>query len=478
MENRVLQVADFSYKYRGAPTPAVCNVSLTVGAGECLCLTGPSGCGKTTLLLAIQGLLRDGLSSGAVRVSKNGSGFDVGMVFQNADSQILCSTVEEEVAFGPDNMGLSSDEIEKRVHKALEAVEMEDFERRNVETLSAGEKQRLAIASVLSLNPHLLLLDEPTSQLDAPGKEQLLTALKKLKEQGRALLIVDHDLTMFSDIADRSIFMESGRLCDSTMNCAPAPNSVMPPSSNTPFVTSSHTVSPTPAIPPFAKGGRGDLACPLAIDIDGLCLSGHSGHPVFKNTRLKIRRGELVHLFGYNGAGKSTLLRLMVGLDSPEEGRIRIAGVESPRPQQLPGKVSLLFQNPQRHFFEDTVGAEAGFALARMGLPPEERRLRVEQALAFCEVSDFAERSPLTLSFGEQHRVALASVIAPQPEILLLDEPFSGLDFARRRRVLSFLSEVRRRFGTTVVIASHDPLFDPQWADRRLLLRNGKIEDV
>jgi energy-coupling factor transport system ATP-binding protein len=147
----------------------------------------------------------------------------------------------------------------------------------------------------------------------------------------------------------------------------------------------------------------------------------------------------------------------------------------NPRPEQLLGKVGFLFQNPQRQLFEETVFAEAGFSLKKLRLPQEQISDRVMEALSLCQIDHLAHRSPLTLSFGEQHRVALASVLAPQPEVLLLDEPFSGLDFMQRQRLLSILSELRERFDTTVVIVSHDHLCDPLWADRILTMEQGRI---
>jgi energy-coupling factor transport system ATP-binding protein len=160
----------------------------------------------------------------------------------------------------------------------------------------------------------------------------------------------------------------------------------------------------------------------------------------------------------------------------PDSGSIQAVGIENPRPTRLLGKLGFLFQNPQRQIFEDTVYEEVAFSLKRMGISKEEINKRVVEALTLCDISDLSDRPPLTLSFGEQHRVALASVIAPRPEALLLDEPFAGLDFAQRYRILRILSELRLQYGTTVLIASHDLLLEPHWADRILNLQEGKIE--
>jgi energy-coupling factor transporter ATP-binding protein EcfA2 len=191
---------------------------------------------------------------------------------------------------------------------------------------------------------------------------------------------------------------------------------------------------------------------------------------------MRIHSGELIHLFGRNGAGKSTLLKCIAGLMTPDSGSIQAVGIEKPLPDRLLGKLGFLFQNPQRQIFEDTVYEEVAFSLKRMGMSKGEVKNRVMEALTFCDVSDLSDRPPLTLSFGEQHRVELASVIAPRPEVLLLDEPFAGLDFVQRHRILQILSELNQRYGTAVLIASHDLLPQPHWADRILNLKGGEIE--
>jgi energy-coupling factor transporter ATP-binding protein EcfA2 len=447
--NAVLQMVDFSYAYPDTRVPSLNNASLRISSGECVCVTGPSGCGKTTLLMAIQGLLKSGQATGAFSLRKNGWKLDVGMVFQNADTQILCTTVEDEVAFGPENLGFFSGE---RAEDALRAVGLIDFAKRNVERLSAGEKHRLTIASVISMEPGLLLLDEPTSQLDADGKRKLLEILKRLKEQGHALLITDHNYDLFRFIADRFVFMKNGYMLSDGYDEDTSPLSGM---------ISQKTAS-------VVNG-------PLAIAVDNLHLSGTNGTNVFNGVNIKISRGELVHLFGQNGAGKSTLLKCIAGLVHPGSGSINVVGIGTPRPDRLLGKMGFLFQNPQRQIFEDTVYEEVAFSLRRMDLLKEEIHNRVMKTLALCDVSDLSERPPLTLSFGQQHRVALASVIAPGPDVLLLDEPFAGLDLAQRCRILRILSELRQHCGTTIIIASHDFLPDPHWADRTLNLQGGRI---
>jgi energy-coupling factor transport system ATP-binding protein len=309
------------------------------------------------------------------------------------------------------------------------------------------------------MEPGLLLLDEPTSQLDTDGKQKLIEVLKRLKERGHALLITDHNLDPFRSVADRFVFMESGHILSETHGV------------NTPLLSGlSKSVD---------EKTTSDVSGPSAIAVENLYLSGADGTKTFNWVNMRIHQGELVHLFGKNGAGKSTLLKCIAGLVIPDSGSIQVVGIKKPCPGKLLGKVGFLFQNPQRQIFEDTVYEEVAFSLKRMGISKEEIKGRVVEALALCDVSDdFLGRPPLTLSFGEQHRVALASVIATRPEVLLLDEPFAGLDLAQRHRILHILYEVRQRYGTTVLIASHDLLPDPYWADRILKLKEGKIASL
>ncbi len=452
----MLQVHDLSYRYPDEHTPALAGVSFSVQAGECVCVTGHSGCGKSTLLLAIRALLHDGSLTGGIQIDLPGdlaaSHRDgVGIVFQNAETQILCTTVAEEVAFGPENLCVPAEQIGGRIARSLAAVQLTGFEQRNVERMSAGQKHRLAIASVLSMNPCLLLLDEPTSQLDGASKTELVQVLGELKRNGYTLLIAEHNLEPFAELIDRYLLMEKGR--------------VVAESRQVPVVFGKPELySPSP-LPLQSAAGRVP-----AIDIDRLCLSYPDQGMVLRDFSLRVAAGERIHLFGRNGSGKSSLLRCLAGVTRPDSGTIRLAGVQVRGQKGLAGTVGYLFQNPQRQLFENTVQEEVAFSLKRLRLPDDQARQLVKKALVACEADHLRHRLPLSLSFGEQHRVALASVLAPQPRLLLLDEPFSGLDLGQRYRLLKILADLRDSYATTVLIASHDPLPDPCWADRTISL--------
>jgi energy-coupling factor transporter ATP-binding protein EcfA2 len=452
-----LQTENFSYCYPGTDTAVLHSLSFSLQEGECICITGPSGAGKSTLLLAIQGLLKGGRYSGKIRIDANGRSKPSGLMFQNADSQIVCTTVEEEVAFGPENLGFPPEETEGHVRNALRAVGLDGFEKRNVERLSAGEKQRVTLASVLSMNPALLLFDEPTGQLDENGTADLVRMVRELKRRGHSLVIAEHNFAPFAGFADRFLHLEGGKIEEISLESLKEKN----------IRKSAAECIETDDV---------QLAAGPVLETEGISWLGADGNMVFRDVNLRIVRGEFVHLYGANGVGKSTLLKIIAGLQPPADGSVRTAGILNPRPELLLGKVGLLFQNPQKQFFEDTVYAETAFTLNMLRYSTDAVARRVEEALTLCGVDHLADRSPFSLSFGEQHRVALALVIAPNPELLLLDEPFTGLDFGQRYRLLDILSRLRRR-GTAVILASHGPLPDGEAAQRRLVLQDGTIHE-
>ncbi len=454
-----LEVVDLSYRYPGTDAEALSGISLSLRRGECICITGPSGCGKSTLLLAISGLLKGGDLKGRCRASTVVGSPAMGIVFQNAESQILSTTVGDEVAFGPSNLHVPPDEMERRVRDALRAVGLSGYETRNVENLSAGEKHRLTLASVLSMEPSLFLLDEPTAQLDGKGKEALRAILQGLKERQYTIVVADHDVGPYQGIADRFLFMNNGRIEEEAARGRVAPEA------SPCRLTEDRTRLPEPEVP-----------CPITLS--KVCFSRTKGFPVLSDLSMEVRTGERVHILGENGAGKSTLLKVITGLLRPDSGEVDVLSKSRPKPEQLKGRIGLLLQNPVRQLFENTVYEEVAFSLKRQGLSAAETEKRATNALALCGLLHLRGRSPFNLSYGEKHRVTLASVMAIEPQVLLLDEPFSGLDFEFRRRVLDILWAFGKQHGCAIVITSHDPLIDPCWADRSFLLNEGRLAEV
>ncbi len=443
----LVEARDLSYSFPGAARPAFQGIDLSLGAGQCLCLTGPSGCGKTTLLKGVMGLLPAEGLSGELR---RPAGARAGMVLQNLDAQLLCTTVGDEAAFAPQNLGLGPEAVAARVRAGLEAVGLCGLEGRNVEELSAGQKARLCLASVLTMEPGLIILDEPCGQIDRHGREAMVRVLTGLKARGHALLIAEHNLPALAGLPDEYLLLDGeGR---------PLRRGAEPP------LPSEPPAEAWPGAPP----GR------PVLEARGLCLDGPAG-PVLDGLELVLGAGQCLHLTGPNATGKSTLLRCLAGVLRPQRGGVLLDGKPLPRPGAGLGRLGLLFQNPARQLFEDSVAAEVGFGLRRMGLDRGQVRRRTEEALAMCEAGHLARRPPLTLSYGEQHRVALAAALALRPRVLLCDEPLAGLDLAQRRRVLSALARFGARDGSTLLIASHDPLPQPGWAGDARRLVEGRL---
>ena len=383
----------------------------------------------------------------------------MGIVFQNAESQILSTTVEDEVAFGPANLGLPAGETGRRVRTALQAVGLSGYETRNVEELSAGEKHRLTLASVLSMEPPVFLLDEPTAQLDRKGKEALRAILQGLKERKYAIVVADHDVRPYQGIADRFLFMNNGRI-ENEPSLEPVPSEA-----SLCRLTEEGVRLPRPDAHPL-------------IGLSKVCFSRAKGRPVLSDLSMEVRTGERIHILGDNGAGKSTLFKVITGLLRPDSGSVDVLGKSLPKPEHLKGRIGLLLQNPVRQIFENTVYEEVAFSLRRQGLSAAEIEERTVNALALCDLLHLRDRSPFNLSYGERHRVTLASVMAIRPQVLLLDEPFSGLDFEFRRRVLDILEAFGKQYGCAIVLTSHDQLIDPCWADRSFLMSDGRLTDA
>ena len=303
----MLTVTDLTYTYPGEDHPALSDISFRTAAGECVCFSGHSGCGKTTLLLALKGLLPEGELAGGFRSGETPltreeilSGF--GLVFQNAESQILCSTVYDEVAFGPENLCIPPAEINQRIIEALSAVDLLEFGNRNVERFSAGQKQRLCIASVHSMQPRILLLDEPTSQLDRKGRNDLLNVLNRLKAQGISIIIAEHNIEPFIEIIDRYYLMANGRITDILDH--------PPEQYRTDYL---HATAD-------AHRNRMVGTDNPVLSAENLSVSYPGSGTILNDVTLSVMTGELVHLHGENGCGKSTLLKTLAGAIQPDAG--------------------------------------------------------------------------------------------------------------------------------------------------------------
>jgi energy-coupling factor transporter ATP-binding protein EcfA2 len=528
-----LRAEDVSFAYVGAARAALRHVNLGVAPGEVVLITGASGCGKSTLALALCGLiptrvhgeLRGQVTFGGTALSgmkPHEASQLVGMVFQNPNLQLINQTVQSEVAFGPENLALPQPEIAARVDWCLDVTGMAGMRMASVVTLSGGQKQRTAIAATLAMRPRVLVLDEPLSDLDPVGAQEVLATLRRLARHGETgVIIIEHRVDEVAPWADRVVLMDDGRLVldqppraawgeaspwrasgvgiPDTVRLAHAvpgafgaglPLSVeeaIDMAKDTWFeaaLTAAATEraersSGSPTGSPNGLSGadhaRADGAAPPVLSWDGVSVE-FDGKRAVDDVTLAVHEGEWVALIGANGSGKSTLTGLAVGLGKPSSGVVRFRG----RPVR-PGKVfdhaaqvALLLQAADDMLFETTVLKELEFGF-RFRARPEDPVLDVAEAIEFFGFGGREQDSPWELSQGGRQRLALAALLVGAPGVLVLDEPTTGQDADHMRAFLRLLDQVRARTGITIVTVTHDIRGLASQAARIVLLGEGQV---
>ena len=442
----ILDITDYAYGYTGAGKFLIKDIRMAVFPGECHCITGPTGIGKSTLLMAIQGLLPPGKEEGCIRICQKGTRQASGLVLQNPNTQILTASIGAEVAFGLENLGVPSGDMKASVLKALTETGLELPLGRDPKKLSMGQKYRLILAALIVMTPRLLMIDEPSGQLDPQGLEKLKQVLNRLKSAKMGLVISEHRPKMLEDVVDVFWrFDAEGKL-----------NRV--------------TARPPAAIPSDLCRKKPRKAEAPVIHARQLAVRNGSGL-IWSDVCFDIFPGEMVAFCGKNGSGKTTLMQCLMGTKKPDAGQIRVFG-EKPVAKNLRGRMGCLFQDPCRQLFEDTVFEEVGFQLRRAGDGMWKEKVR--HAVSQCGISDLTSCSPHKLSYGQQHLVAMAMVIAGAPELLLLDDPFTGLDPEVAKKVYQVLGRLREQHNTTVIVTSHHPE-DGLLYDRRLTIREGGL---
>ena len=427
-----IDIEGLSVRYVGRDQPALRELTDRVAPGEAVVITGPSGSGKTTICRVLTGFIPELIPasvSGDVRIGGKSVwsiepevlAASLGMVQQDPDSQICTLNVWQEVAFGPENLGLDVEEIRRRVDGALRSVDIHHLAGRQTTTLSGGEKQRVAVAAILAMQPSTLLLDEPTANLDPDGAQDLFRLIAELSEnRGTSLVVVEHRVRPLLGLHPRLVVLDRGRVAERHAGKQRIDLGRLGLRDRWPAR-------------PVTEAAEGK---PL-LGLEGVTFD--YGVPLLRDLSLWLRAGEVLGVIGPNGGGKTTLLRLIAGLETPREGAIRIASSK---------RVGFVFQHPHHQIFERTVEQEL-----RLDRPLSDEQLSMR--LAEARLVGLEAAAPLSLSLGEQRRLTLMTAIANEPDLLLLDEPFIGQD---RRNVLWILSQIERvrlRGGTSIVV-SHD----------------------
>ena len=507
-------------------------VDLTIKKGEFIALLGRNGSGKTTFSKQLNAILRP--SEGTVTVDEMGTRdaeklYDirqhVGMVFQNPDNQMVAANVEEEVAFGPENLGMESDTIVARVKQALEQVRMWKRRKTAPNHLSGGQKQRIAIAGILAMHPDYIVLDEPTAMLDPKGRKEVMEALQRLnQEQEMTVILITHDMEEAA-LASRVILLADGQmrfdgrpekffgadalLAEMGME-APLSYRVRKLIDSDVFEkkigdarVEEATIDKREKVAEYDKTGREWEASSELVDkkknkkaeaetdeknqdllslqhVSYIYSPGTAYEKVaLDDVNLSLGKGEIVGLAGHTGSGKSTMIQLLNGLLKPTSGTVTFEGkdihAKGYSRNYLRSKVGMVFQYPEHQMICDTVWEDVAFGPSKQGLTGEACETRVEEALRFVDLPEkYYQASPLQLSGGQKRRVAIAGVLAMHPEYIILDEPAAGLDVAGKREIFDRIRRMRREQGIGVLLVSHSMEDLAEYADRIIVLDDGK----
>lgn len=498
---------------------ALRNINLSVPEGQFLAVLGHNGCGKSTLAKHFNAILTP--TSGKVTVDGIDTAdedrlFDirqtVGMVFQNPDNQLVATIVEEDVAFAPENLGVPPEEIRVRVDDALKQVDMYEFREHAPHQLSGGQKQRIAIAGIIAMQPRCIVMDEPTAMLDPKGRREVMKTIKRLnREHGITVILITHYMDEAAQ-ADRVVVMDNGSVLmdDVPRNIFARADELRAVGLDVPQVTElcgmlrkkginiskeiifeDECAAAIEMLPLNRK--TADMTKTVAVKLVGsgeeaarlenLTYKYSIGTPFEKtavdNVDLTVNKSEFVGIIGHTGSGKSTLIQHLNGLVKPTSGLVFIDGKDiwgkDVNIRDIRFKVGIVFQYSEHQLFEETVAKDIAYGPKNMGLTGEELDVRVKSAAESMGISHLLEKSPFELSGGQQRRVALAGVLAMDPEVLILDEPAAGLDPKGRDKILSLIKRYHEQSGKTVLLVSHSMEDIVKFATKVLVMNKGKV---
>ena len=505
-----ISIDDLTFAYRGQEIPALQNVQGGLDAGSMVVVLGHGGAGKSTLCASMNGIVPHffrGQYQGRVTVK----GLEVarhkvpeisrivGLVLQDFEPQLFSTNVELEMAFGPENLCLPRQEIESRIRHYLPFLGLENFRRREPASLSGGQKQRLAISSVLTMEPEVLVMDEPTTDLDPEGREEVQAIARRLREQGRTLLIVDCEPET-GENADQVWLMREGRLVSrgaprEILTDIPTLKScgIKVPKLVELFSEMGWPGRPLTAREAIALIEEQGLARTRKFKLPDPPTAGTGGASILKvedlgylypahriealrGINLNIQEGAFVALIGQNGSGKTTLAKHFNCLLKPTSGRVLLRGKPTTEytHREISRLVGYVFQNPDHQIFCNTVYEEVAFGLKMLGEPPSSIEKQVSSALETVGLTGYEKKVPFALGKGERQRVAVASVLAIQPEVLVLDEPTTGLDDRHQRSLMEMLKNLHRE-GHTIIIITHSMETVAEYAGRAVVMKEGSI---
>ena len=483
-----IEIENLRFTYPSREIPTLHGITTRVPRGAFVLLTGPTGCGKSTLLRTLNGLIPH-TSAGTLTGTVHLNGKDIGtqaltttcqqvsLLFQNPDDQLFCTLVEDEIAFGLENLGFPPEEIQERLTIALEQVGLSGFEPRQISSLSGGERQRVALAAICAMRPQVLLLDEPTSHLDPQGTRDILNIVKQLNnEMGITVVLATHRTKEVAPLCDHVWLMEDGRLCldlpkaDALQDATPYQRLGV----QVPEIENATVKSPTSPLKRSSNALHQDAFLSLQnlhfrypnTDSDAVC-----------DISCKAPRGAVLAIMGANGSGKTTLIHLIAGLLRPLTGEITIDGKSCTRVKlhQLAGKVGIVFQDPDLLLQAETVRDEVAFGPKNLKFPKKDIEERVDRTLTRFDLQNLGAEAPYALSRGQRQRTAVAATFSLHPDLFLLDEPTTGQDAQHLYQLMDELCDEIRQEHKTLIFATHDADLTLKYADRILLLRDGAV---
>jgi energy-coupling factor transport system ATP-binding protein len=508
-----IELRDFSFSYENAESWQLSNVSLRVATGERLAIMGATGAGKSTLAMTINGLIphhHEGQVAGEALV-EGVSTVDqdvvdivrrVGLVMQDPETQITGQTALADAAVGPANFGLPRETVLERAHAALELVGMGGLADRDTNRMSGGQKQRLVVAGVIAMESSILVLDEPTSELDPQGTAEIFAIVRSLSTDSETtIVLVEHEPELIADWADRLVVLDAGRVLfdgdpvdffgDVTLL---ATAGLRPPQVTSAALALAHEGRYDDVVPVSLDAGAASLprwdaaraitrpAAPApalgdpVIEARGLGHVYPGGVAALADVDVAIRSGEFVAILGRNGAGKTTFARHLNGLLRPTSGELLIAGEPAAdrAVSELATHVGYVFQNPDHQIFANSVRDEVAYGLRNLAWEPERVTARVDAVLEQVGMADLADRHPFLLGKGQRQRLAVASVLALEPSVLVIDEPTTGQDWLGAQAMMALVRELNES-GHTILMITHDMTLVAEHARRALVFAHGAL---
>jgi energy-coupling factor transporter ATP-binding protein EcfA2 len=521
MGDVIVQFDHVTYTYPGAEKPAIQDINLSIHEGELILITGPSGAGKTTFCSTLNRIVPESYAGdfqGKILIhgkdiSKYSIGrmaFTAGMLFQDPSGQLTNPTVEDEIAFGPENRGLPVDEIERLIKEYSGYVGMQDYLQRPPQALSGGQQQSVALASVLAMEPEIYVLDEPTSNLDPLGSDTVFHLMKKIAEdKKKTVLIVEHKIEKILDLVNRIIVMDKGRIIyDDTPDEVLRHSrelkeiGIITPQANQFFTWLNENkgtqlkqpknlgqavnafkeilpeVLPKEKMLQISKNFKQyrKYTEPI-IQTKDLRFSYTPDVEVLHGIDLNIYKGQFVSIVGRNGSGKTTIVKHFNGLYKPTSGHVIVKGVDTKKTTvaDLSKFVGYCFQNPDHQIFSSVVIDELAYGPKNLGWSKEKINETVQETAKLIGIEDILDKNPYNLSKGQRQQIAVAAILCMKPDVLIVDEPTTGQDPVQSRAMMNMMKRLNDEMGKTIIVITHDMNIAAEYSDRIVVMHKGSV---